>query len=481
MLNIRFRNLILMCVMLMAIILPSYTRLSVMADTATPAVISSTQEGGEEELPPEEELPEEEDESLDGLPENVGNPISTSVITDKNLYSALLSEYKKSNSAYKGSTIYTGMFNDFTQLKLDNKQISSLEGMQKLELFSLQSLSLNLNELASFDGAILENIDIEVFSSLSIAGNNLAMLDVSALEGLTYLDVSSNNLTEVDLGSFEGATVGTDITINVANNMLDSMEDIVLPTKRIGNISLNIIENNIIDIPETYFTDKYNMMIGVQGFESDKVVGVDTKRNFVVYKSGIPGLAVEIYRTDGDEDELVETVLDSQITTNFVKLNLPVGEYYYAYTIDGVRVTKINSRNDHTIKFLQSNDFNVLPQQALYTFTHKGKTYDNLGKVTGKVTVNLSTAEEGAEIFYSVNGGEWKKGTAVECNEGGNYTIKVKSVINGFESEELSIWVRTSLNLYISDALMLVLVVLLALVLFLVVLPIISKKYFKKD
>ena len=56
-----------------------------------------------------------------------------------------------------------------------------------------------------------------------------------------------------------------------------------------------------------------------------------------------------------------------------------------------------------------------------------------------------------------------------------------KTVVNGVESKEDSIWVRTSLNLYIPDALMFVLILLLALVLFVVVLPIISKKYFKKD
>jgi hypothetical protein len=222
------------------------------------------------------------------------------------------------------------------------------------------------------------------------------------------------------------------------------------------------------------------LQIGIQGFKGEKVVSKDTKVNFVMFKSGISGLVVEVF--DSNNDELpIASISDSDIEGNSKQLQLGVGEYYYVYSLNGQRITKVNSRNDITKLYLESRDFNIIPQKATYTFTHKGKTYDTLSKVTGKVTVNLSTAEEGAKIFYKVNSGDWVEGNIVECNDGGNYTIKVKTVINGYESVEQNIWVRTSLNLYIPDALMLVLVVLLTLVLFLVVLPIVSKKYFKKD
>ena len=83
--------------------------------------------------------------------------------------------------------------------------------------------------------------------------------------------------------------------------------------------------------------------------------------------------------------------------------------------------------------------------------------------------------------MYQVNGGEWVEGNIVECNHGGTYSIKAKVIIDGVESEVQNIWVRTSLNLYVPDALMLALILLLVLALFLVVLPIISRKYFKRD
>ena len=467
---------------MLAIIMPSSKIANINAET-TPIEIATADGGSESgDTTGEEGTGDGSGENVDDTPSVTfeGVALSTSVIIDEYLYSALLKAYKAVNSDYTGSTIYSDMFKDFTSLNLDNKGISSLAGMERLELYNLKSFSANLNQISEFSSNTLKLVDTDVFSSLSLAGNTLSSVNLSSYERLTYIDLSSNQLSSLDLSNVQGETVGTNVTINVANNNFDSMSDINLPTKRIGHIDLNIISNNISDIAENYFTDSYTMHIGVQGFKSGEIVKKDTKTNFVIYKTGIEGVAVEIYKTDGDTDILMGTYSDSNITNNYLKLDLPVGDYDYIYTLNGEKVTNINSRNDHTKLFLQSYEFGIIPQKVNYSFTYKGEDYDTLGKVTGKVTVNLAS-EENAKIFYQVNGGEWIEGNTVECDKGGNYTIKVKTVINGFESEEESIWVRTSLNLYIPDALMLVLVLLLALVLFLVVLPIISKKYFKKD
>lgn len=413
-----------------------------------------------------------------------GIEISSSVIGDENLYSALLKVYKDSlkdtEYTYSGSVIYSNMFVNFESLNLDRdvtrKNITSLSGLEKLDLDNLKSLSANMNEIVEFDSKIFDTIDTDKFTSLSLAGNQLSSIDLSAFDRLTYVNLSSNQLRKLDLSAVEGKTVGTEITINVANNLFTSIENIKFPTKRIGHINLNVINNNVTNLTEDFFTDFFTIWAGIQGFVSDETKSVDTGKNLMIYKMGIEGLAVEIYE-DG-ETEPIHTITDADITENYLRLNLPVGEYEYLYTIDG---NNAHDRSDKDRKFLDGYDFKVIPRKATYTFIYKGKEYDNLGKVTGKVTVNLKTNEDGAKIFYQVNSGEWIEGSTIECANGGNYTIKVKTVVNGMESEIENVWVRTSLNLYISDWVMLVLVILLALVLFLVVIPIISKKYFKKD
>lgn len=466
--------------LLVALIVPANQSYA-SALTTEPQVITTT---GDPEGEPEGGLegvdPEGGEEGSEPNPDETtfeGFQISDSVIMDKYLYSALLNLYKSVDPNYSGSVIYSDMFKTFETINIDKKNITSLDGMEKLELDNLVSFSANLNSITSFKTSVLQNIDEDKFTSLSLAGNSISDIDLTALDNLTYVDLSSNSLTSIDLSGIEGRVLGTNINLNLANNKIKSIKDIVLPSKRIGHIELNIINNNITDLTDTYFGDFYTIHVGIQGFVTEEVSNVDTANNLKIYPFNISGLAVEIYKTDGDVDELVATVSDADIVNNFLQLNLTVGEYEYIYTMNG---ESAYSRNDYTKLYFVSSEFGVLPQKANYIFTYKGKDYEELGKVTGKVTVKLSSPEN-AKIFYQVNGGEWVEGNVVECDKGGSYSIKVKTVINGVESEIESVWVRTSLNLYVSDWLMLVLVLLLTLVLFLVVLPIVSKKYFKKD
>lgn len=474
----------LFCALIMAVLIPCRGNSQVRAENVVDPMTIATSEGGEELDPG---LEGEESGTPDyKTPEELfkGFPISTTSITDECLYSSLLNLYKDTyrgtDRAYSGSVIYSDMFKDFTSINVDNEDIDTLNGLEKLELDNLESFSANLNNISNFDSDFFVKAEMDKLTSLSLSGNRLNSIDLTGFDSLTYIDLSANELGKLDLSMIEGKTMGSEVEINVAGNKFSAMKNITLPDKRIGHITLNIIDNNITEIPDEFFTNRYTMKIGVQGFkpEDKEVVKSDTLSNFKIYKMGIENLALEVYKIDGEEDVLVQKITDEDIADSFLKLNLPVGEYEYIYTINGEPAF---SRYDVSRVYLDSYKFGIIPQKALYNFTYKGKIYNTLNKVTGKVTVNLSTQEEGAKIFYSVNGGDWVEGDTVLCDDGGNYSIKVKTVINGFESEEQSVWVRTSLNLYISDAVMLLLVVLLTLALFFVVLPIISKKYFKKD
>ena len=93
----------------------------------------------------------------------------------------------------------------------------------------------------------------------------------------------------------------------------------------------------------------------------------------------------------------------------------------------------------------------------------------------------LLSCEEGGEIYYKIGNGEWIQGNEIMCDRGGDYSITTKVVIDNISSEEKSILIKTSLNLIIPDILMLILILLFALTLFLVVVPLVSKKWFRKS
>ena len=485
--NNRIRVFLTLCIISLLSIFVFSSNVIVKAEVTTlpsTTIASGTEgESGNEENGGGEGSGENTEEEI-VLPTFEGFVITTGVITDEYLYSALLelySDYFKSinGQAYTGTTIYSDMFKDFTSINLDKKNITSLDGLDKLELFKLETFSANSNLIKEFRSDHLANTEDWVLKTISLADNNLTSVDFSGLLGVNNINLSSNLLTSVDFAELEGRTSGTIFTVNLANNRISSFNNIILLTKRVSHYKIIIINHNITEIDDVYFSDKYSLNIGVQGFNVKENSNTDTVTNLVVYKTNIEGLSLDIYKIDGEADELVATVSDNNISEGrFIRLNLKVGKYKFVYNLNGEEAYSKDYENKYYLKYCE---FSVLPQKVNCVYVHKNKEYVELGKVTGKVTVKLSSNDEGAKIFYQVNNGEWIEGNVVECSNGGNYSIKVKSVVDGVESLEQSIWVRTSLNLYIPDALMLVLILLLALVLFLVVLPIVSKKYFKKD
>lgn len=481
--NSRLKVFLTLCIIaVLSIFVGSFGATAVNASVIIPQTRVSAEEPTVEEGGVEEGGDLEEPEETT-TPAFQGFAVTTSVIWDEYLYAALLQAYSDyfesvNGVAYSGTTIYSDMFANFTELNLDKKNITSLEGMEKLDLENLVTFSANSNAIAEFNASFFENTEDWTLTNLYLADNGMKAIDLKGLVGLKNINLSSNELTSVDFSPIEGRVAGSTLTINLANNKITSFDNIKLPTRRISHYNINIINNNITSIPDRCFTDAYTMNIGIQGLNTDTINSVDTANNLVIYKTNVEDLNVLVYKVDGETDEFIGEFADEDIVGNYLRLNLKVGKYKFIY--------KINDEDafskEHTNKYyLKHCEFNVVPQNLVCKFIHKNKEYSELGKVTGKVTVKLSSNDEGAKIFYKVNNGDWVEGDTVLCEDGGNYSIAVKAVVDGVESLEQSVWVRTSLNLYIPDALMLVLVALLALVLFLVVLPIVSRKYFKKD
>lgn len=408
-----------------------------------------------------------------------GFKLTEADITDANLRNCLLNIFKSKTDYRSIDALYSTMFNlpVFTSITLDNKNISSLKGLELLEFEYLESMSINYNAINSFSSTYLAGVT-DKFTSLSLKNNAITNIKLDNLNRLTYVDVSSNQISSIDLSHVVVAESGTDVYVNLAGNQFTTMNKILLPERRVGKITLNLIGNNIADIESKYFDgNKYITSVGVQALKDGKF---NTATTIDFYRIGDENVAIEIWRIDGDEDVLVDTITDEDISEcGFVLTKkYPIGEYYFNYTVNGGAVPSKSYYNDGT--------FNIIPQTPNITYTYKNQTTKTLGKVTGKVTVNLSTEEEGAKIYYQLNGKDWVEGNTIQCEDGGSYSVKVKAAVvteNGevVESEIKEVLVRTSLNLYISDGVMLVIVALIALTLFLVVVPLISRKYFKRD
>lgn len=438
----------------------------------------------EPEPTPEEEIVEEKifDDLMRG-----GYEISVrSELEDPHLYSALLQIIKdhiKETYSYnfKGTTLYSTMFKNFTEIIIPEMSIATLNGLEKFKFNELETLKITNNELTDVKKDLFVNMP--KLKTLDLGCNKITSIDLSTAVNLEKINLSSNNLTEINLENIESKN----INVNLASNNFEDITKIVLPT-RIDSINLNLLSNNIIDIPQEYFEyEKLHMNLGVQGLKSDSATITDTQSSIKFFKVNniknfddtmIEGVELVIYKIETLEDKKVATFKDSDITEgNYLNLNsFGVGDYYFEYVKDN---TPLYQKGDSEFDYFKTYKFNVLPAKCTFKFEHNGKVLDNFDKkVTGKVKVTIY-AEENAEIYYSVNGSEWQKGNEVMCDQGGNYTISAKCVLSGIESHTKTVVVRTSLNTVISDGLMLVLLLIFTLALFMVVVPYVSKKFFR--
>ena len=429
----------------------------------------STETPGDENLEDNEKPEDDSNKFVDGA------QITSNTITDDKLYSGLLDKLEE--LGYKGSTIYANSFVDFTELNLSTLGISSIEGLGSINFKNLKTLNLS--------GNIIENIDNEMLSTmpnlenLDLSGNKLKTIDLSQMQTLVDINLMANKLTELNIGNLRVDT----LNVNISGNNFTQMSDITMPT-RIIKMHLNVIGNNITQIEDDYFNwDKLTLYAGIQGFKSDEIVKIAKSNPFKVYKTNIANCEIKIFKKNGLNNDLVETFKDGDIEGDYKEYSLAIGEYTYEYWKDGAVIYKPNDEKFNIPNSIYKGySFMVIPNAPTYLLEYKGKTYESLQKVTGTVKVNLSS-EEGV-IMYSVNGGEWTEGKEIKCDGGGNYSVKAKVVYTDgddiFESELTEVFVKTSLNSMISDGLMLALVLLLTLTLFLVVVPIVSKKYFKK-
>ena len=399
---------------------------------------------------------------------------------DSHLYSALLQivkDYIKDTYSYTytNSTLYSTMFKSFKEITIGEMSITNLKGLEKFKFSELETLSITNNDIASIDKEIFASMP--KLKTLNLSCNNIKNIDLSLATGLQTINLSSNNLETIDFSNLESQN----LDINLAGNKFSDMKKIFLPT-RVNSIDLNIIANNIIDIDQEYFDyDKLSMKIGLQGLYKQTDLKIDTNASIKYFKIGDPSIELKVYKINPLEDVLVKTISDSSITGNNTHVNineLSVGDYYIEFVSGG---NKLYKEGDSEYNYFNDCKFTVIPSACTFKFEYKGKIYDNLNnKVTGKVKVFLE-AEEGAKIMYKLNNQDWQEGAEVLCENGGNYTILAKVVIGDYESETKSILVRTSLNTVIPDGLMLVLILLFSIVLFAVVVPLVSKKWFRNS
>lgn len=433
-------------------------------------------------------------------PQNLGVIVSNDEygINDGYLYQYLLAaynDYYKLNGAERLTQIYTNMFQDFTELNLTetNSLIKSLSGIRDLNLENLKVLNVGRNQIKTIAVEDLRNL--LSLEELTLYDNKLTELTIpTSLVNLRKLNLNKNYISAIDLSGMNQGEV------YLSFNKITTIKNVTMPRVIYNtNLYVELFNNNILDADEIYNSSaveggKITVELGLQGYglnykandeESDKITPVVAKSVPLKFYNSekYPNMEIKIYNK-------LTNLLVNTITNNsenkISTYNLGVGEYKLDYLNSSTGLSMYDYLNEFGCAFKSHEGFKVVPTSPVIKFVIKGKEYDSRGKFNGTGKMIAKNLDSDGEIYYSIAGGEWIKGTEVTLNRGGMYDVAFKCVVgelgseNAYESAVVSKLVQQSLNPYIPDFVMLILIVVIVLLLFFVALPLIIKYGIKR-
>ena len=435
-------------------------------------------------------------------PTNLGAPVlnDETGVNDVYLYQYLLQAYNQTygltDKTHQTETteddpeiqLYVEMFKYFTELTLTgtNYLIESLQGLKVLNLENLKVLNIGKNRIASIDVEDLKHLTS--LEELILFDNELTEITIPS--GLINLKVV--NLNKNKLSSFDASLINAG-EVYLSFNRFTTINSITLP-RVIYNTDLYIelFNNNIVDADESYLAGtnagaKIKFELGAQGYglnskanEQGVVIPSIAKSSKIKFYNSTkyPNLQVNIY--NNLTSNLVLEMANSS-ENKISEYSLEVGEYAVEYVNAETGDALYDWQDEFLCAFKNQTAFKVVPTAPVVKFIIKGKEYDNYGKFSGVGKIVATTSDVGGEMYYCFSGGEWIKGSEVSLKRGGQYSVSFKYVVTNaesdtvYESEMVTKFVSQSVNPYIPDIVIVVLVIALMLVLFFVVLPLLVK------
>ena len=387
---------------------------------------------------------------------NAAGNILTEADMDSNLYYKLKSI---AGGTLRDDSIYNG---NITELDLSfsalgavstAKKISSLAGLELLDLRKVTVLKLNNQNVTEITESTLSGMPN--LERLEVNGNMLNKIDISQNAHLKVFLADNNLFSKIDLSVMDpNGWVSENSVISLRHNKLTSLEDITLPTTTTSSkLVVNLDNNNITSVvPEN---STYTLNLGLQGlryYGNNKDNIITTTQEIKFFNFTENNLSAKIFKVENNSETLICT-FENSAEAVVTKL-LSVGNYKLKFYLNGVEFSDDNKLN---YAYYKDMDFVVLPPTPDYHFIIDGQKVERINKLTKKATLVFDSTSD-STVYYQLNGGEWVKGSELNLTSGGSYPVAVKAVIGDYESEIYTININASLNLVLSDGILLLLI-----------------------
>lgn len=424
----------------------------------------------------------------------VANDQSENGVDDIYLYQYLLKAYNDyyglTGTDNEAKQIYVEMFSEMTELDLSNANglIKKLTGLNVLNLENIKVLNLGHNQISEISQEDIKNL--RSLEELYLYDNNLTELTLpTSLINLKKLNLNNNYISSIDISFMN---VGE---VYLSFNKFTSIKNISLP-RIIYNTDLyvELFNNNILDADNNYLAGietggKIKFELGLQGYglnykindaNDDKVTPVFSKSSKLKFynTTKYENLKVVITELYAENPNVVEI---KNATNSITEYSLGIGEYKLEFLDSVSEQTMYDESDPYLCAFKQHDGFKVVPTAPIVKFVVKGKEVDERDKFTGVGTLKATNVDEEGELYYSFNNTDWFKGGEVKLDNGGQYSVSFKVVVGtlgevgSFESEVVTKHVSQSINPYVPDILMLVIIIAIILLFCFVAVPLIAK------
>lgn len=460
----------------------------------------------------------------------------TNTMIDANLYQALCNKYMSAHGGEEPESLTSTTFTDITELTITNAYIESIAGIEYFYFDNLEVLNLSGNKITTVNTEhfsnmpklkelylndqkedVLEEVTLSVnpYGSrddyympslvyLNISGNMVKKIDLSALTksdhvaGLHTLVANNNQISSIDLSGMFNDNEGK-TTINLSYNLFTKANSIVLP--RPQNITSDEYKVYLIGnaINEEINHSNVNFVLGLQIKLENEIINTEDENqtpelkfevnSLLTYgKLNIENLAIKIdkFKMVGEEKEILSTTYlkESDLFSSEINILplLGIGEFDIAIGIyENEAFTQLNqitlSETSQTTK-INSYSITILPEKPTAVMKYKNQTYEigNFPKINSPATLEFESVNPNAEIYYSTDLGKtWIKADSRKITTGGMNSTYVKAIVDEYESNILKIHTSGSINLYLSNGILFVIILVVAVLFFVIILPLLAR------
>lgn len=393
-----------------------------------------------------------------------GLAVSEAVVGSE-LYHALCLNLKQEGESAP-TILYTNSFYNagITHLNLSIAKLfpgtsptykNGLSGLKEFNLTGIQSIDLSSSKLNSFQASdiVPEGVVWQNLTAIDLSNNELSSVQFGgSMTSLSDINLTNNQITKVEAKSLSPTKSGNKASIYLANNNIEDIAQIELPYLWEGTptITVEVTGNALKEKPTS--TEKRIFKTGLQNLSKSLFVSGES----IAYEQ-IENVKAYVFQVKKEDDK--EVLTEYKVLSNDEVFSLPVDRYRVKFFDITLGVFLEDEKEQ---RGLIGYDFTIKPTTPTYKIIVGNKEYDQYDKtINGRPKVTVSGGQ--GTIYYSVAGGEWKEAKEGESislkNFSGKYIVRLKNVENGIESQIVSISLSTSLNPYLPDLLLLVIII----------------------